>query len=88
MGENAKQLIKKYEAYAKEKGFRLNPKREVVEGIVRGLLAREKQFGEKYCPCRRVTGNKEEDRKIICPCIYHLDEIRAQGYCTCRLFVK
>ena len=81
-------LIKKYQQYAKENGFRLNPNRQVVEGIVKGLLEKEKNFGFKYCPCRRVTGNQEDDRKIICPCIYHQKEIEKDGHCLCRLFVK
>ena len=81
-------LIKKYEEYAKENGFLLNPDKMVVEGVVRGLLARKEKFGEKYCPCRRVTGDEEEDKKIICPCIYHKDEIAKDGHCLCNLFMK
>ena len=81
-------LIQKYEQYARENGFRLNPNRQVVEGIVRILLEKEKTLGFKYCPCRRVTGDKEEDKKIVCPCYYHKKEIEEQGHCLCRLFVK
>ncbi|MFH1894819.1 MAG: ferredoxin-thioredoxin reductase catalytic domain-containing protein, partial [Patescibacteria group bacterium] len=78
------ELIKKYQEYAKENGFLLNPDRQIVEGVVRGLLAIEKKFGQKYCPCRRVTGDKEEDKKIICPCIYHKEEIAKDGHCYCN----
>ncbi|MFH1401452.1 MAG: ferredoxin-thioredoxin reductase catalytic domain-containing protein [Parcubacteria group bacterium] len=81
------ELIKKYEEYAKENGFLLNPNNKIAEGVVNGLLAREEKFGERYCPCRRVTGNKEEDKKIICPCIYHKEEIKKDGHCYCNLFV-
>jgi ferredoxin-thioredoxin reductase catalytic subunit len=82
------ELIKQYEQYAKDNGFALNPNRKIVEGIVGGLLAREEKFGARYCPCRIVTGDKEEDKKIICPCIYHKDEIEKDGHCHCNLFVK
>jgi ferredoxin-thioredoxin reductase catalytic chain len=82
------ELIKKYEEYAKENGFKLNPNAKVVEGIVKGLLVREEKFGERYCPCRRATGDKEEDKKIICPCIYHKEEIEKDGQCQCSLFIK
>lgn len=81
-------LIKKYEKYAKENGFKLNPNKKIVENIVKSLLLREEKFGQKYCPCRRVTNNKEEDKKIICPCIYHKEEIKKDEHCYCNLFVK
>lgn len=82
------ELIKQYKEYAEKNGFQLNPNEKIVEGVVRGLLAREEKFGQKYCPCRRVTGNAEEDKKIICPCIYHKDEIQKDGHCHCNLYVK
>ncbi|MFA5169702.1 MAG: ferredoxin-thioredoxin reductase catalytic domain-containing protein [Candidatus Paceibacterota bacterium] len=88
MDEEMEKLIKISEDYARSKGFKLNPNRAVVEGIVKGLLAHKENFGEIYCPCRKVTGNKDEDKKIICPCIYHLDEITKDGHCFCNLFVK
>ncbi len=88
MDSEAEKLIKEYDEYAKSKGFRLNPNPKIVEGIVSALMAKEKAFGERYCPCRRMTGNKEEDKKIICPCIYHLDEIEKDGHCHCNLYVR
>ena len=86
--EEVEKLIKEYEEYAEKNGFKLNPNREVVERIVKGLLEREKKLGKRYCPCRRVTGNQEEDKKIICPCVYHKEEIAKLGHCLCGLFVK
>ena len=82
------ELIKQYEEYAGENGFKLNPNPKIVEVVVDGLLAREEKLGARYCPCRRVTGDKEEDKKIICPCVYHKDEIEKDGHCHCNLFVK
>ncbi len=82
------ELIKQSEEYAKKQGFKLNPDREVVEGVAEGLLEREKKFGARYCPCRRVTGDKEQDQKIICPCVYHKEEIAKDGRCYCNLFVR
>ena len=81
-------VVKKYQEYAQKNGFRLNPDRKIVEGLIAGLLANEKKYGVRYCPCRRVTGNKEEDRPKICPCQWHQEEIERDGYCYCRLFVK
>jgi len=81
-------IIERYDNYAKSNGFRLNPNRKAVEGIIAGLLANEKKYGKKYCPCRRVSGNKEEDAKKICPCAFHKEEIEKDGHCFCNLFVK
>ena len=80
--------ISVYQEYAKKNGFSLNPNRKIVEGIVKSLLEREKKFGGRYCPCRRITGNPEDDKKIICPCAYHREELERDGHCLCRLFVR
>jgi ferredoxin-thioredoxin reductase catalytic chain len=75
-------------SYAKSQGFRLNPDDSVVEMIIKGLLANQEKHGARYCPCRIVTGDKKEDAKIICPCVYHKDEIKEMGHCHCNLYVK
>ena len=81
-------IIRKYEEYAKKKGFKLNPNNEMVEAIITGLLHNEEKYGKRYCPCRRVTEDPKEDKKIICPCVYHEKEIEEQGHCHCQLFFK
>jgi ferredoxin-thioredoxin reductase catalytic subunit len=82
------ELIKKYSEHAQANGFQLNPDTKIVERIINGLLSNEQKHGEKYCPCRRLSGDKEEDAKKICPCIYHEDEIAKDGKCFCGLFTK
>ena len=81
-------LIKKLEEHAKAKGFVLNPNKRIVENIAKALLKKEANVGAQYCPCRVVTGNKEEDKKIICPCIFHEKEVEDDGHCFCRLFYR
>ena len=88
MDSEMEKISEKYKAYAKENGFSLNPDEKILEATLKGLIENEKRHGEKYCPCRRVTGNREEDKKIICPCIYHEKEIETQGHCLCQLFFK
>ena len=77
-----------YKKYAEDNGFKLNPNEQIVDVVLAGLKRNEEKHGERYCPCRRVTGDREADKKIICPCIYHKDEIEKDGHCHCNLFVK
>jgi len=81
-------LISEYEEHANNNGFRLNPDKETVRRIAEGILRNKELHGNHYCPCRRVTGDKNEDKKIICPCIYHKEEVESNGRCMCGLFVK
>ena len=85
---NIEKIIKDYQEYAERNGLKLNPNREVIERLIKGMLENEKKFGERYCPCRRVTGNPEEDKSKICPCQFMRNEIEEQGHCLCGLFVK
>lgn len=84
----SEELKKEYEEYCKANNYQLNPNTKIVEGIIKSLLDREVKLGERYCPCRRVTGDKEEDKKLICPCFWHKEEILKDGHCYCRLFVR
>ena len=77
-----------FEDYAKTNGFQLNPDKKTVDRVIKGLLANEQKFGSQYCPCRRVTGDKEEDAKKICPCVWGKAEIEKDGHCLCNLYVK
>jgi len=86
--QEVEEMIKNYADYSRSNGFKLNPDKAAVERIMKGLLANEKKHGKKYCPCRRVTGNAEEDAKNICPCAYHRQELEKEGHCLCWLFVK
>jgi len=82
------EVIKWYQGYAEKNGFRLNPDKKALITIIKGLLNNEKKYGARYCPCRRITGNLEEDRPKICPCSYHKQEIDQNGHCHCGLFWK
>ena len=86
--QQKEQMKTAFAKYAESQGFRLNPDKKEVERVCTGLLANQAKHGARYCPCRMVTGNKDEDRKIICPCIYHKDEVKNDGHCHCKLFVK
>lgn len=83
-------LLEMINKHAKVNGISLNPDPMFIEVIVTGLLKNEKKYGsgKLYCPCRPVTANEEMNKKIICPCEFHINEIKRDGKCHCGLFVK
>jgi len=83
-----KMLLKSFRRHARACGFKLQPDKKILDAIIKGELDRLKKYGALYCPCRRVTNNPEKDKKIICPCAYHKDEVKNDGVCKCRLYLK
>ena len=81
-------LLEGLKKYAEKNGYMLNPDKKIRETIVEGLLRNKQKYGRLYCPCRRVTGDKDKDKDIICPCKFHKEEIERFGMCHCMLFVK
>lgn len=55
------------------KGYRINPDRKYVEGIIEGLYRKD-----GHCPCR-----VNKDETTYCPC----DEFIQTGDCKCKLFI-
>jgi len=80
------ELKKEIEKYAEENGFRLNPNKQILIALIKGLLANEKKYGKRYCPCRRITGDQAKNKDKICPCKWHKEEIKNMGHCHCMLF--
>ena len=83
--ESAEKFAEKYSGRA---GFVLNPDREIRNTVIEGLARNKIKYGVRYCPCRRVEGKPEEDKKKICPCFWHKEEIERDGHCHCVLFFK
>jgi ferredoxin-thioredoxin reductase catalytic chain len=81
-------LLKKHQAYAKKNNFCLNPNSDIIKSLILAIIKKKHKYGKEYCPCRRISGNKEIDEKITCPCVYHKKEIEEQGHCLCHLFFK
>lgn len=81
-------LLRGSEKYADRAGYKLNPDAEVVRTIMTGLAKNKVKYGRAYCPCMFVSGDPDEDRKIICPCRIHREDIEKHGKCHCGLFVK
>lgn len=74
------------EKYAADNGWILNPDEKQQTAVIKGLARNTERFGAAYCPCRIRSGDTEKDKQIICPCIFHRDELDQAGHCTCNFF--
>jgi ferredoxin-thioredoxin reductase catalytic chain len=74
--------------YAEKHHLPLNPDQKRLNVVIKGLARNEAKFGERYCPCRLRSGDKEKDKAIVCPCVYHEEEIAQEGSCHCNLYYK
>ena len=85
---NETELLQSAKDYAEKKELKLNSNEKILNGIIKALMRNKEFKGEAYCPCRIVTEDKEKDKDIICPCVFHRGEIEIQGHCKCNLFFK
>jgi ferredoxin-thioredoxin reductase catalytic chain len=69
-------------------GYHLNPDREFVEELIRGLLTNGERYGYWACPCRLASGVKDDDLDLICPCDYRDPDLDEHGACYCALYVS
>lgn len=74
--------------HADRQGFRLQPDEAQLRYVLGGLARNLIEHGRPYCPCREVTGEPESDRRNICPCRTHREEVRSAGECECGLFTR
>jgi ferredoxin-thioredoxin reductase catalytic subunit len=70
------------------KGFFFNNAKETVFELLEGLLRNKDRYGYQSCPCRLASGNRENDKDIICPCVYRGPDIEEYGSCYCGLYVS
>lgn len=84
--QTREKIEKMIKFYSSKSGYDVISDPEIYDTIVEGLVQNKLKHGFAYCPCRIVTGSKEEDIKIICPCAYHKEEIKQDGHCHCHLF--
>lgn len=69
------------------KGYYFGKNREVTFDLLEGLLINKERYGYMACPCRLASGVREEDRDIICPCVYREPDVKEFGSCYCNLYV-
>jgi ferredoxin-thioredoxin reductase catalytic subunit len=86
---NKSELLEVWKKYCEGNDCQLNPDKKHVDFIADGVLANEKKYGLKLCPCRIRDGTKEMDLELLCPCNFQTHETwKTQNRCWCGLFVK
>ena len=70
------------------KGYYFNKDKERVFDLLEALLFNKERYGYMSCPCRLASGDREQDRDIICPCIYRGPDVEEYGSCYCNLYVS
>ena len=69
-------------------GYKFSPDGEMVDFLLEQEVMLEQKHGIPYCPCQGLTKKREENMKIVCPCIpFHREHFDAIKRCWCLLFV-
>lgn len=70
------------------RGYFFNIDRERTFELLEALLENKARYGYMVCPCRLASGDRENDRDIICPCVYRTPDVAEYGSCYCNLYVS
>jgi ferredoxin-thioredoxin reductase catalytic subunit len=82
-------FLEAIEKFTENNAFQVNPDREKVNLLLKGIFNNEKNHGLKYCPCRLITKDFEEDLKLVCPCNFLIHSTyKEKGECWCGLFKR
>ncbi len=83
--EKLYEMLKKIQ---EPKGYYFNKDKEKVFELLEALIINKKRYGYMACPCRLASANKENDKDIICPCVYRVPDVKEYGSCFCSLYVS
>ena len=70
------------------KGFYFNKDNDKVFELLEGLIVNKERYGYMCCPCRLAANDRENDKDIICPCVYRAPDVEEYGSCYCNLYVS
>ncbi|MFP4159443.1 MAG: ferredoxin-thioredoxin reductase catalytic domain-containing protein [Desulfobacterales bacterium] len=85
---NVEELYEKLKSVQEPKGYYFNRDRDLVFELLNGLLENKERYGYMSCPCRLASGDRENDKDIICPCDYREPDVKEYGSCYCHLYVS
>jgi len=69
-------------------GYKFSPDVQEVEFLLEQLVRNEAAHGIPFCPCKLLSGDREQDLKTVCPCIpFHRKHFDSMKRCWCGLYV-
>lgn len=71
-----------------KKGYYFNTDHDWVLDVLGGIQTNKDRYGYGSCPCRLATGQKENDRDIICPCLFREEDVVKYDRCYCNLYLS
>ena len=83
----AEKLYETLKKIQEPKGYYFNKDRERTLDLLEALLINKERYGYMGCPCRLLSGDREKDKDILCPCAYREPDVKAYGSCYCNLYV-
>ena len=83
----AKELYKKLKPLQEAKGYFFNKDMDMTMALMESLITNKERYGYMACPCRLANGTREQDKDIICPCVYREDDVKEYNACFCGLYV-
>ncbi len=85
---DAQQLYEVLKKAQEPKGYFFSKDKKRVFELLDALLVNKERYGYMVCPCRLASGNRDNDKDIICPCIYRKPDVEEFGSCYCNLYVS
>ena len=85
---DVQELYERMKKIQEAKGYYFNKDKERSSELLEALLENKALHGYMGCPCRLLSGDRDADRDIICPCVYSVPDIEEFGSCYCNLYVS
>lgn len=85
---NTTELFEMLKGKQEPKGYFFSRDNTLVMELLEALLKNKERYGYMGCPCRLLSGDREHDKDIICPCIYREPDVKEFGSCYCNLYVS
>ena len=85
---DAHELYERMKKVQEPKGYYFNKDNERTFELLEALIENKQRYGYMGCPCRLLSGDRDADRDIICPCVYSVPDIKEFGSCYCNLYVS
>ena len=70
------------------KGYFFNKDKKRVFELLEALLMNKERYGYMACPCRLASASRDNDKDIVCPCVYREPDVKDYGSCYCGLYVS